>query len=1692
LDAGRYLDVLFYEEAQGMSHFTEVSGDDLKQWADRQEAAALLPDLVRRLLLATTSIKRLTMRADGGINLGGWDGLAQVVDAPTNVPVGWSGWELSVRKDVKAKADKDFAGRMKSPEPLEPEHSTYVAVTARRFANKESWAADKRDDGPFADVRVIDADDLAAWLVDAPAVSRWFGKKLGRPVDDVIDAETFVDIWRGRTHFRLPAELPLLGSDRKRAVESVRRWLGSQAVDVQALHVMADTREEATVFTAAALLSEPSPQRNEWLASTLVVETREAFRSLADRTELILIANFDGAAAVIPEAKGRAVLPLDPEAEPTPWTIRLEPIPYGLIAGALAEADMHREEADKVARDSGGKLTSLQRLLGYTERPQWARRSEETSLLVMLLIGAWQPDNHADREIVRRLGSEPREVEETCTRLQSVVDPPIIAETSRGGSRSYRWASPTDAWKALGHLLTPSHLKDIQQVAVSVLTEEDGTYQLPKEERPFASIQNVGLSHSAVLREGIALTLVMLAVHDDGLSRNLGAGRAQAAAVGVVREILESGWMRWAALSDLLPLLAEAAPAVFLDAVEESIKAGELGVIHLFSEDAHSGLLWALEGLGFRSDSWMRVVLVLAELAANDPGGQLANRPMGSLGAILNPLVPQSTTSVEERIQATERLLEEEAEVGWTVARSMIPHKGGGMLIPSHQPQHNVPSYMRPKDQQASGNEFWQQIEAVLAMMLSKIGNDEKLWLALLKRSLEAQAPIPERVLNALEAARTTLKDKGAKIWANLRGAYCWAYRQEAQGNSSPNLAQLEKLYHDFIPEDLVARTAWLFSDNPEIPGSLNFDRNCELVKQQRAAAVEELWQQDDHCQVLRRYCLVVADWGPGYLGEALAQSRFADEVEEYLLGEEDISACSGIIPMFLVTRSLSKGLPWAETTLLKLLSQGRDATAVSTALRLPEDTAVWDMVEQIGDSFKLSFWKGLGFVSDKLSPHLDRATTYWLEAGNIAAAVDSASRYSESISPETALRVLQAAQSDPNNESLREYFRRDRGWEIERAFSVLDRDPDIDKKKVAQLEWFFFHWLKSTNRNLILFQELETSPQLFTDLIEIVYRRKGEPELPDDDTAGFSERKQKAQIAYEILEAWRGYPGRGLPEEEKNDQIVSWSEDVLRQTRAVDRTEVGAITLGRVLARIPDADDGHWPCEAARDLLERCGNRHLVHGIMIGKLNLRGVTTRGAGEGGSLEREEASVYRDSANKLRDRWPKTAQMLDELAFSYERDAEREDELAQSDRLRWGIDRPQPNQEHVPNDTRVSAGDQPGGDGLLNLVSVRNYRLLREVDLHLGRVTVLFGPNGSGKSTILDTLGFLHECFAGDVEAAAAARGHGLGLLHDATDPGEPLVIRIVVEGLSYEARIGFSAGRIEPRAGERLFSQDRHLKLLDRMIGSEKASTRPLSGAPPVEVSLRNPRRLALDTYLPDAELVPGGKALLGLLRSVQLYRSRSFVIDSLRRHGSPVGYDVQLEPDAANLWSVLRDLHDQRESDDRFETIQRFMRRAVPHFQRLRLEQVGPTNVYCKFIERDLTKPVEALWVADGDLHLLILLTALFAGPIDQPALILFDEPESSLHPWAIAVLAEAMREAADNRNRQILLATHSPVLMSQFEESDIFEASRDGNTAIIRRLSDVTEVQDLLKDYAPGALYMSELIGPQREKDESGRDEA
>ncbi len=384
---------------------------------------------------------------------------------------------------------------------------------------------------------------------------------------------------------------------------------------------------------------------------------------------------------------------------------------------------------------------------------------------------------------------------------------------------------------------------------------------------------------------------------------------------------------------------------------------------------------------------------------------------------------------------------------------------------------------------------------------------------------------------------------------------------------------------------------------------------------------------------------------------------------------------------------------------------------------------------------------------------------------------------------------------------------------------------------------------------------------------------------------------------------------------------------------------------------------------------------------------------------------------------------------------------------------------------------------------LKSIHIQNYRSLADVSLDLEPVNVLFGPNGAGKSTLLDTLWFVRDCAIRSTELASAARGHGIGLLFDGADEGDSIRLKLSTERVEYELTLNLSAGRIEPLAGERLYSLERHRTLFERRAGTSKTRffhPDMLFGQVPT-FDLREPEKLSFGRYLDNEPTCDEAIELDRMLHSVHFYHSRSLSFHGLKERGSSAGYEDRVESRGDNLWSVLRNLEGRRQLDDRYATIMRYMTEAFPTFDGLVIEPTGPSTLYASFLEKHRRKPILAWGISDGHLQLLILLTALFAEGRDRYSLLLFDEPETSLHPWAIAVLAKAIRRATEEWGRQIILATHSPVLMSEFESGQSFAVeSKEGRTQITG-LSHIEGIQDLLERYASGSLYMSETLAGQ-----------
>ena len=321
-----------------------------------------------------------------------------------------------------------------------------------------------------------------------------------------------------------------------------------------------------------------------------------------------------------------------------------------------------------------------------------------------------------------------------------------------------------------------------------------------------------------------------------------------------------------------------------------------------------------------------------------------------------------------------------------------------------------------------------------------------------------------------------------------------------------------------------------------------------------------------------------------------------------------------------------------------------------------------------------------------------------------------------------------------------------------------------------------------------------------------------------------------------------------------------------------------------------------------------------------------------------------------------------------------------------------------------------------------------------------------------------------------------------GSVFSGTEPSRDQRIKVeLADGdITYGLSFTLSAGRIDPFPGERLLSSSRGIALIERSSGSDKAALYDTKIGQAPLIDLREPEKLTLGLFLDFNRGDEEAGHLNRLLHFVRLYHSRSFRLRLLKRAGSESSPQTRLWDLGDNAWSVLRNLQDKRNVDERYDTIMRHMAEAFPVFDDIVLEQTGPSSVYASFMEKGRRNGIFASGASDGFVQLLLLLIALFSEG-SRESVLLFDEPEVSLHPWALVVFARAVKLAAEQWNKQVFLATHSPVLISQFEPRDVLVAGVEGGRARFDRLSEISEIRDLLEDYAAGSLYMSEAVAGQ-----------
>jgi hypothetical protein len=263
-------------------------------------------------------------------------------------------------------------------------------------------------------------------------------------------------------------------------------------------------------------------------------------------------------------------------------------------------------------------------------------------------------------------------------------------------------------------------------------------------------------------------------------------------------------------------------------------------------------------------------------------------------------------------------------------------------------------------------------------------------------------------------------------------------------------------------------------------------------------------------------------------------------------------------------------------------------------------------------------------------------------------------------ITPELIVQVLDAALGQgPQDGELPNMAMT--GFYIGELLDHLGKSANFEIA-IARYEFDFFMLLDSARREpTALNRFLATRPEIFVDLVKRVYRGRNEPrrELTKAE-------QDRATHAWWVLDGWTGFPGQGDDDLLHVGIMNDWVKAARLALSEADRSDIGDEMIGQSFAHSPRGEDGAWPAEPLRDLLEMIGSRELEHGMVLGKMNSLGATWRGMYEGGQKERNLAEQCREWSRMTRPQWPRTARILQELADSYNREARRQDTEAELD------------------------------------------------------------------------------------------------------------------------------------------------------------------------------------------------------------------------------------------------------------------------------------------------------------------------------------------------------------------------------------------------------------------------------------------
>ncbi len=359
---------------------------------------------------------------------------------------------------------------------------------------------------------------------------------------------------------------------------------------------------------------------------------------------------------------------------------------------------------------------------------------------------------------------------------------------------------------------------------------------------------------------------------------------------------------------------------------------------------------------------------------------------------------------------------------------------------------------------------------------------------------------------------------------------------------------------------------------------------------------------------------------------------------------------------------------------------------------------------------------------------------------------------------------------------------------------------------------------------------------------------------------------------------------------------------------------------------------------------------------------------------------------------------------------------------------------------------------------LTRLTLKGFKTIKDLrDFEPQPLNILIGANGAGKSNFIYFFRLLSWMTSERLQEHVAGQGGARTLLHDGPDVTHEIEAEVCLEtesGLNdYRFRLFYAA------RDTLLFADEKY------------RFTRAGSSGPYPWNELGAGHK---ETQLPSrSEQEATSRVMLALLRKCIVHQFHNTAPTS-RMRGKWSQHDSRyLKEDGANLAAFLFRL--QMDASKYYRRIVEVLRMILPFFVDFELE-ADNGQVLLQWREEGTDEVFDASQASDGMLRTVALVALLGQPESNLPAVLVLDEPELGLHPYAIHVVAGMLR--AVSQHCQIFVATQSTSLIDNFEPEDVVVVDRSDRESSFTRL-DSKRLEEWLEEYSIAELWEKNVIG-------------